>query len=387
MEDPLFKTLFAVPGQLAQMASSCASVPEVWPSSRRTIDDLHGGAVLVAMGRNEERTVAEFVLHHLFLGFRHVLIFDDRSTSPLADVLKRQLPRSAWPKTSVMRLCSDPVAPSVHVRLMNQGRPGYPRKTPMDVVKAEAVEVSLRAFTALNASWAVHLDVDEFLQLRHHGHVESWLASMDMAVLAICVQWLNFGSSFLEFPPEDTLLTKAFVWRSYGLDATCKSAIRLNRMFNWVSVSPHHFALGRSTDTSRWAGNVTDPWSLKSPMTVNANGGALGMHCEIGTTQSGHCKGKMGLGGIYNRKWVGMPPQQVAAVLVHYKVQGRYGCAARRLLPVSRRPTSLLGRNDSFAKWDDICGHGLFNEVLDTERMLTSSNRIFWALKNRSRFD
>lgn len=126
--------------------------------------------LLVAIARNEERALVEWLAHHLVLGFDRIVVYDHGSTDRTGAMLRaigRHYPVSgrAW--------SADPsVSPQV-----------------------AAYNHALRRFAA-EADWLAFFDLDEFLVLRDPaGSVGGWLAGMAEDVGAVGVNWLTFGSS------------------------------------------------------------------------------------------------------------------------------------------------------------------------------------------------
>ena len=313
--------------------------------SRRDFE-LHLQGAVIATNARDEAAIVEWVAHHLTIGFDHVLVIDDRSLLPIANLLQEKLPTNLYERTTTLRLCDE--------------RPEPLNKMAMQSMFANAAPL-------LGANWTAYFDADEFLVLPRYASVNKWLASaIPHDTLQVSVNWLSFGSNLLEQPPTDQLMMEAYTRHSGSLSILVKGMVRADTKLRWTLTMPHYYGLDEGSAGKHCA----------YPPTALANGEAKS------DLSRGECYAKFPelreeygpLGEpcshwsnwqYYRRKDIG----EVSAFLAHYRWQARYICVKRKLL-VPRDDNSQynapLGRNDSFAKWDSECGHAQDNDVADT---------------------
>ena len=143
-------------------------------------------SAICAIVKNEGDYIAEWLAHHLALGFDRALVFDNGST----DHTREELHRAA-------RLFP------VETRDWPDG--GYSNP------QAAAYQWACRDLAG-SADWVAFLDADEFLVSRSGEQVPDLLARHH-AWAGIAVNWLVFGSSGHEQKP-DGLVLEAFPMRS-----------------------------------------------------------------------------------------------------------------------------------------------------------------------------
>lgn len=161
----------------------------------------------------DESNIAEWVAHHLLLGFDHVTVFDHLSVVPIASVLAAQLPTHLLKQVQII-----PVQGSGNIKLGLMKR---------------ACQMAVRD----HASWMLYLDCDEYLCVNKwfsndkdsnkdnkQPDIHSYLSAFSAADM-VGVNWLMFGSSHHVDQPEG-LLTEHFDHSEMCLDQHVKSFVR-----------------------------------------------------------------------------------------------------------------------------------------------------------------
>jgi hypothetical protein len=122
---------------------------------------------ICAIAKNEGRYIAEWITHHLRLGFDRIVLYDNGSTDDTAAVAGQ------WPGQVVVIPWLD--------------RPGQ-------MAQHAAYAHFLREH-APTADWLMWLDCDEFVNPKRHDTMPAFLA--DTPYAAIGVNWRMFGSAGL----------------------------------------------------------------------------------------------------------------------------------------------------------------------------------------------
>lgn len=125
---------------------------------------------LVAIAKNEGRFIVEWVSHHMSIGFRDIVVYDNESTDETAVVIDA-LSDAGVPIRRIPWSCSLQESPQ---------RSAY-----------------AHAFSSLaDVEWMMMMDLDEFFVFRDsHKDMNDWLSTMPSDVAAIGVNWLTYGSS------------------------------------------------------------------------------------------------------------------------------------------------------------------------------------------------
>lgn len=137
-------------------------MPIISDKFRRT--DNH--QVFLFTNARDEPNIAEWVAHHILLGFDKVIIFDHLSEEPI----QKQLGTNFDGKLFVKRVEG---SGNIKLKLMT-----------------DAVNIA----NANNVSWMLYLDADEFLLLKNVSNIKDFLKYFKYAD-AIGINWL-----FLEVP-------------------------------------------------------------------------------------------------------------------------------------------------------------------------------------------
>jgi hypothetical protein len=187
--------------------------------------------VILFTNARDEPNIAEWVAHHLLLGFDKVVIFDHLSKNPIDKNIRTNFNG----KLEVLRVDG---GGNIKLDLMNR-----------------AVDIA----TNKNYSWMLYLDADEFLYLRN-TNVQQYLDIFRDAD-AIGINWLLFGTSGYKEQPKG-LLTENFVRSELMLNGHIKSFVRPSCVVKIVN--PHYYIIN---DRSRYYSG-TGPHMKMGPFNV-----------------------------------------------------------------------------------------------------------------------
>lgn len=173
----------------------------------------------------DEPKIAEWVAHHLLLGFDKIHIFDHKSVTPISHTLS---PMLGDKRINVTRV---ETAGSIKLNLMTR-----------------AVQISQQN----NASWMLYLDADEFLLLNNFNNIKEFLNAFKFAD-AIGINWLMFGTSGHKSQPPG-LLTENFIKSDKIINQHVKSFVRPEKVI-LPAVNPHFFNMINSNRYFAASGN------------------------------------------------------------------------------------------------------------------------------------
>ena len=129
------------------------------------------GKVIVACMRNEALFLVEWVAHHLAVGFDHLLVYTndcDDGTDDLLDLMAKSMPVQ-------------------HVR-----NPGpYTHGT----IQKQALADAFRRREVRKADWVLHIDADEYVNVRVGQRRIDDLIALHPDVDGIALMWRHFGSA------------------------------------------------------------------------------------------------------------------------------------------------------------------------------------------------
>ena len=158
----------------------------------------------------DEPNIAEWVAHHLLLGFDKIVVFDHLSKVPISSI------NSDFDnRLSIIRVDG---AGAIKLNLMKN-----------------ALEIALKE----NHSWMLYLDADEFLNLNGFGNIKEYLVLFKEAD-SIGINWLMFGTSGHKSQPKG-LITENFIRSELRLNSHVKSFVR-----PYVAVkasNPHYYVV------------------------------------------------------------------------------------------------------------------------------------------------
>ncbi len=170
---------------------------------------------LVAILKDEEPFLDEWLVYHRMLGVDHFILYDDHPALPLKEFLR----------------CHDPYVTVVPWHGMDRELQGVSSQTK---AYEHAVRNQAAAYT-----WAAFLDGDEFIVLRHHDHLGAFLAEYP-GVSAVSLNWYLFGHNGYFSDPEG-LVTASLTRRKYQASRNVKTIARVSAIESIVT--PHHCRL------------------------------------------------------------------------------------------------------------------------------------------------
>jgi hypothetical protein len=159
----------------------------------------------------DEPNIAEWIVHHLLLGFDKIFVFDHLSKIPIASKLTNKL----GPNVIIERVGGDK---NIKIPLMKN-----------------AAKISEKE----HASWMLYLDADEFLLLNNCDNIKTFLSKYNFAD-ALGINWLMFGSSNYKTQPKG-LITEHFIMSEPLLDQHVKSFVRPEAIINIFN--PHNYKI------------------------------------------------------------------------------------------------------------------------------------------------
>jgi hypothetical protein len=159
----------------------------------------------------DEPNIAEWIAHHLLLGFDKIFVFDHLSIVPISNKLTNKF------GSNVIINRVDGVG-NIKIPLMK-----------------EAAKISEKE----NASWMLYLDADEFLCLNNYNNVKTFLSKYTFAD-ALGINWLMFGSSGHIQQPKG-LITENFTKSDAILNQHVKSFVRPKEILNIYN--PHNYKI------------------------------------------------------------------------------------------------------------------------------------------------
>jgi hypothetical protein len=179
--------------------------------------------VYIFTNARDESNIAEWIAHHILLGFDKVIVFDHLSKIPINQKITTNFDN----KLSIKRVDGNG---NIKLNLMKR-----------------AVNIAKKN----NVSWMLYLDADEFLLLKNYKNVKNYLHSFKQSD-AIGINWLYFGSSNHQKQPRG-LITNNFIRSEIRLDHHVKSFVR--PQFVKDVTNPHFFVI---TNPNRYfSGNYT----------------------------------------------------------------------------------------------------------------------------------
>lgn len=202
--------------------------------------------ILFANVRDEPH-LREWVNHHLSIGFSKVYLFDHLSVQPVRNEMM------GVPNVIVERIAM-PFANKMRLMLC-------------------AASYSLRN----GYDWMMYLDADEFLFLRNDDTVESFLSRYPSSIHQIGLNWVVFGSNFLDKKPKDII--PAYTRSLPQLHREVKCFVRPGMVNTRNIPSPHFFFLKPGGRSVGW-----DSEPLTGPHYVDRSG----MNWEIATAYVAH---------------------------------------------------------------------------------------------------
>jgi hypothetical protein len=152
--------------------------------------------VYIFTNARDEPNIAEWIAHHLLLGFDKVFVFDHLSKEPIQSKINTNF----------------------------NGKLVIHRVTMTDNVKLLLMQEAVNISNKHNVSWMLYLDADEFLLLNKLTNIKHFLTMFKEAD-AIGINWLMFGSNGHVSQPNG-LLTNNFTKSDIRLNPHVKSFVR-----------------------------------------------------------------------------------------------------------------------------------------------------------------
>ena len=162
----------------------------------------------------DEPHIKEWAAHHLLLGFDYIFITDHISVQPLTQVFKNFDPRV------VINTCT--MKTNIKLHLMNEA-----------ITNAKKY----------NIDWFIYLDADEFIvfndKVTNITNIKGFLSLYNAAADMIAINWLLFGSNYLDNEPNSIL--GSYTKSDTHINNHVKSFVRPNEAL--YADSPHVYAI------------------------------------------------------------------------------------------------------------------------------------------------
>lgn len=183
----------------------------VLPTVRRSSNN----STILFTNARDEPNIAEWVAHHLLLGFNKIVIFDHLSVNPISSTIGTNFNG---------RLTIIPITGTgnIKIKLMN-----------------DALDIASRE----NHDWMLYLDADEYVNLNRFTNITDFLDYFKEAD-SIGINWLMFGTSGHIQQPKG-LLTENFTSSELYLDQHIKSFVRPISAVR--SINPHYFIVNNKS--------------------------------------------------------------------------------------------------------------------------------------------
>lgn len=181
--------------------------------------------VMLFTNARDEPNIAEWIAHHLLLGFDKIVIFDHLSIQPIQHTLETNFDN----KVQVIRKIG-----SGNIK---------------EIFGREAIQIA----KDFKASWMLYLDADEFLVINKYSNVKELLSQFRFAD-ALSINWLLFGSSNHKMQPKG-LLTENFVMCDKLLNNHVKTFVRPERVANHFLLNPHFYRITNPNRSFAATGN------------------------------------------------------------------------------------------------------------------------------------
>ena len=192
--------VIAVAAVLAFVLVGAPSQTLALPFARDSAD----ASFMLATNARDEPHFAEWVAHHLNLGFHHVHVFDHVSIIPIADTLNDDT--------------------RVHVTRIDEPR----------IIKMSLMSRALQQARRTGATWLLYLDADEYLVLppgpSGASSIAQWLQRQPEAARsadAITFNWLMFGSNYLDVDNVAALTVAQYTRAAQTFDPEIKMLVRV----------------------------------------------------------------------------------------------------------------------------------------------------------------
>jgi len=187
-------------------------LPILKTSSRRT----DNSSTILFTNARDEPNIAEWIAHHLLIGFDKIVVFDNLSKIPISSLVKNNF--------------------NQRLEIITYNGSGN--------VKLSLMKKALEMSEKENHSWMLYLDADEFLNINKYDNVKSLLDNFSEAD-SIGVNWLMFGTSGFKVQPKG-LITENFIRSQITLNPHIKTFVRPSAVIR--ATNPHFYIM---IDSSR----------------------------------------------------------------------------------------------------------------------------------------
>jgi hypothetical protein len=174
--------------------------------------------VIVFTNARDEPHILEWISHYLNLGFDHIFIYDHKSEIPISSLLA---PKNLSKSSPVNRITV--------TRLDNN------ISNMKNTLMRRAVEISKQK----GFDWMLYIDADEFLHLKNTMNIKTFLSYYN-GYHQVSINWLMFGSNFMDTEVEGTLLEK-YTRSGMELNKHVKSFV--NPRYVRKPLNPHVYEL------------------------------------------------------------------------------------------------------------------------------------------------
>lgn len=173
-------------------------------------------ASVVAIAKQEQSYIQEFVNYHVMIGFDHVYIYDNGSEgeTPMHEILAKEIAKG-WvtvipmPGTARQRL-------AYHDYIKNR---------------------------SMHSEWVAIIDVDEFIVLKQHSTVREFIKDKCSALQSVAMNWIMFGFNGHETRPPGLVTenytrgslsnhVKTFARTEFLRDKLCRKGAKLRCVHN-----------------------------------------------------------------------------------------------------------------------------------------------------------
>jgi hypothetical protein len=192
-------------------------------------------AGIVAIARDENPYLLEWLAYHLAIGFQHIWVYDNESVTPLSRTLSRAAARG-------------------HVTVVRWPTPANGK------TQIEAYNHFLRHHGHA-VSWAAVIDLDEMICLKRDRTIADFLDRFDAAT-GIALNWRFFGSSGHR-AHEPGLMMERFR-RAAPADSPVNAGVKSLHRLDAVAFLLPHYALYRDTEVvvSASGAPVPNDWRI-----------------------------------------------------------------------------------------------------------------------------
>lgn len=157
---------------------------------------------LVAIAKNEDKYLAEWVNHYKKIGFDKIYLYENNYRSIIEDPIMIKTPCDGE--------CKQLYAYNHFIQ--NYG-PSY--------------------------DWAAFFDIDEFLTLKKHSNIKNFISEYRNDTYALAINWIFFGNNFIEkYDPNNNSLINRFKMRQRKVNEHIKCIIKM--IPNIQMIHPHY---------------------------------------------------------------------------------------------------------------------------------------------------